>query len=447
MKIAVIGSGITGLSAAWMLSQTADVTLFERDARLGGHSNTVVTPTGTPVDMGFIVYNIPNYPNLTGLFDTLGVATENSDMSFAVSMDGGRLEYFGSEKPSELFAQRLNLVRPRFWLMLRDLMRFYRTAGNVLQQTGGADLSLGDYLAEHKYSRPFLEDHLLPMAAAIWSAPTAEIMGFPVRTFVRFFENHKLLNVIDRIQWRTVTGGSRSYVQKILQAYAGRVVLGDGAAAVWRSEHGVHVRTFSGHEAVFDQLVMACHADQSLRLLQDADQAERGVLGNFRYAPNRAVLHQDTALMPKRRKVWASWNYLGERPPGGRESDGRAVSITYWMNRLQNLKSPEPLLVTLNPLHEPAPDKTIASFDYEHPIFDRAALLGQSQLREIQGRNRLWFCGAWAGYGFHEDGLASGCAVAEALGANRPWSVAAEASTAYANSQPLDPALSRHAAE
>jgi uncharacterized protein len=447
MKLAVIGSGIAGLGAAWLLARTADVTVFECEGRLGGHSNTVEAPDGTAVDTGFIVFNTPNYPNLTGLFETLGVQTEASNMSFGVSMDGGGLEYFGSERPSELFAQRINLVRPRFWRMLRDLMRFYRTAGGVLDQPASADMSLGDYLAEHRYSTAFLEDHLLPIAAAIWSAPTAEILSFPVRTFVRFFENHKLLNVIDRLEWRTVTGGSRSYVNRIRDSFNGTFNLADGAAAVWRSDQGVHVRTQQGHEAVFDQVVMACHADQSLRLLTDADQAERSVLANFRYAPNRAILHQDVSLMPKRRKVWASWNYLGDRPANGSSQDGRSVSVTYWMNRLQNLTTPEPLLVTLNPLRAPAPEKVIAAFDYEHPIFDRAAIAAQAQIGDIQGRNRVWFCGAWSGYGFHEDGLASGCAVAEALGAQRPWAVTSEASTAFANCQPHEGARWRVAAE
>ncbi len=447
MKVAVIGTGITGLGAAWLLRQNADVTVFEQNSRPGGHSNTVDAPDGTPVDTGFIVFNTPNYPNLTGLFDVLGVETEDSNMSFAVSMNGGRLEYFGSERPSELFAQRINLLRPRFWSMLRDLLRFYRSAGAVLDGPGSAKMSLGDYLDHHRYGRPFLEDHLLPIAAAIWSAPTAEILAFPVQTFVRFFENHKLLNVIDRIQWRTVSGGSRSYVRKIMAMLGDRVLLGQGVTAVWRSPEGVHVQTSSGDAQIFDHVVMACHADQSLRLLCDANPQERDVLAAFRYAPNQAILHSDTKLMPKRQKIWASWNYLGERKMGQSEADGHSVSVTYWMNRLQNLQTDRPLFVTLNPLHAPDPNSVMGTFDYEHPIFDRAAIEAQTRLADIQGQDRIWFCGAWAGYGFHEDGLASGCAVAEALGARRPWQIAAEASTAFANSQPRNLAAWREAAE
>ncbi|MDM0011285.1 FAD-dependent oxidoreductase [Variovorax sp. J22P168] len=420
--IAVIGSGISGLSAAWLLSRRHRVTLFEADSRPGGHSHTVdvATPCGTvAVDTGFIVFNEAAYPNLTALLDHLGVPTRDAEMSFAVSLDQGALEYSGSGL-SGLFAQRGNLLRPRFWSMLRDLVRFYREAPGEAGRFGL--LPLDDYLDRRGYGRAFRDDHLYPMAAAIWSTPAARIGDYPTEAFVRFCENHQLLTLGRRDAWRTVEGGSRSYVQRLCALLGDRLRLGSAAIEVRRTGQGVQVRSHGRPDAErFDQVVIATHADQALRLLPDARADETKLLGAFRYSRNRAVLHSDPALMPRRRAVWSSWNYLAER---GR---AEALSVSYWMNRLQGIDAATPLFLTLNPIHEPAPAHHIRTETYEHPLFDADAMRAQAGLWSLQGRDRTWFCGAYFGSGFHEDGLQAGLAVAEALGqVRRPWQVANE---------------------
>jgi uncharacterized protein len=404
-RIAVIGAGIAGMGAAWALSRRHDVTLFEREPRPGGHSNTVEADD-VAVDTGFIVYNARNYPNLVRLFDRLGVPTENSDMSFAVSVGDGALEWSGTNLLT-LFGQPRNLLSPRFHRMWRDILRFNKQATAALESGALEGLTLGDYLAAGRYSEQFRLDYLLPMGAAIWSAPMAEMLAFPARTFVRFFVNHGLVTVNDRPQWRTVTGGSREYVRRLLADYRGTLRLGAAVRAVKREADGVLV---DGER--FDQAVIAAHGDQALSMLADADPAERNVLGRFRFQANRAVLHRDESLMPRRRRVWSSWNYLSEP----RRDMQRRVGLTYWMNKLQNLDPAKPLFVTMNPLREPAPETVYASFDYEHPLFDTGAIAAQGELVRIQGVRRTWFCGAWAGYGFHEDGLKAGLGVARALG-------------------------------
>jgi predicted NAD/FAD-binding protein len=423
LDIAVVGSGISGLVAAWLLARRHRVTLYESDARLGGHSHTVeVTPRGAPpiaVDTGFIVYNEPAYPNLTALFAHLGVATQASEMSFAVSLDDGALEYSGSDLRG-LFAQRGNLVNLRFWSMLRDLVRFYREA--PLDAARAGLLPLDDYLRERGYGRAFREDHLYPMAAAIWSTPAAQIGRYPTEAFIRFCENHRLLTLRDRPAWRTVTGGSREYVRRLAAALGDRVRRGRAALALRRDEAGAAVVTAGDARGErYDHVVVATHADQALRLLGDASADERRLLGAFAYSRNRAVLHGDAALMPRRTAVWSSWNYLADR----RRAD--ALCVSYWMNRLQGIDARVPLFLTLNPAREPRPELVHRTEIYEHPLFDGAALRAQRQLWSLQGRRRTWFCGAYFGAGFHEDGLQAGLAVAEALGGvRRPWSVADE---------------------
>lgn len=422
-KIAVIGSGISGLAAAWLLSQRHEVTLFEKAYRAGGHSRTVdVAMPGagmTPVDTGFIVFNEATYPNLTALFAHLGVATRESDMSFSVSLDGGAFEYSGGARLTGLFAQRRNLWSPRFWSMLRDLIRFYREAPAHAGKLGVA--TLGEFLAANRYGPAFRDDHLLPMAAAIWSAPTLSILDYPAESFIRFCENHGLLRIGRRPRWRTVEGGSRAYVDKLLAAMSGRVLLGRAAARVIRNPGGVEIRDRDGGAERFDQVVIATHADQALALLDDPSPAEVALLSAFRYSRNAAVLHDDPKLMPRRRKAWASWNYLGRRAPGG-GTDGLCVS--YWMNRLQGIDHPRPLIMTLNPNREPVPGSVIDITTFDHPLFDSAAMAAQRDFWPIQGERGTWYCGAWLGAGFHEDGLQAGLAVAEAIGARRPWTVA-----------------------
>ncbi|MCW5687216.1 MAG: FAD-dependent oxidoreductase [Pseudolabrys sp.] len=419
LKIAVIGTGISGMSAAWLLQQRHDVTVYERASRLGGHSNTVDV-AAIPIDTGFIVYNPVNYPNLTALFDHFDVPTKTSDMSFGVSLDGGALEYSGSDLAG-LFAQKRNLLRPRFLSMLRDLMRFYRDAPAAAVALADPAITLGEYLRSGGYGDAFCRDHLLPMAAVIWSAPPRQMLDYPAAAFIRFHANHGLLQIADRPEWRTVDGGSKVYVAKLTAGFADRIRLDCGAVTVRRTSDGVVVGDDNGNIDQFDHVVLATHADQSLALLEDADNAERDVLGAFRYSQNLAVLHTDARFMPRRRAAWSSWNFIGDR-----DADARAC-VTYWMNRLQSIAGAPDMFVTLNPPEPPHAGTLLHSEVYEHPMFDAAAIRAQSELWSLQGRHNTWFCGAYFGAGFHEDGLQAGLAVAEALGGvRRPWSVANE---------------------
>jgi predicted NAD/FAD-binding protein len=408
------------MSAAWLLSQRHDVTVYERASRPGGHSNTVEVRAADrtiPVDTGFIVYNPKNYPNLTAMFDHFGVATKPSDMSFGVSLDRGRLEYAGTDLLG-LFAQRRNLFRPRFLSMLRDLLRFYREAPAAA--LANPSITLGDYLRAGGYGDAFCRDHLLPMAAAIWSAPPEAMLAYPAAAFIRFHANHGLLQIADRPEWRTVDGGSKTYVQKLTAAFADRVRLDCAAVSLRRTSDGVIVRDVQDGETHFDRVVLATHADQALTLLADADGEERDVLGSFRYSRNLAILHTDARFMPVRPRAWSSWNFIGERDaPSG-------ACVTYWMNRLQSIAGAN-LFVTLNPAQPPHAGTLLHSEIYEHPMFDERAIRAQSRLWSLQGRGNVWFCGAYFGAGFHEDGLQAGLAVAEALGGvRRPWTVADE---------------------
>lgn len=420
-RIAVIGTGISGLSAAWLLSKRHTVDVYEADARIGGHSNTVdvdIDGRRIPVDTGFIVYNEPCYPNLTALFDQLGVETAATDMSFAVSLDRGRLEYAGSDLFG-LLAQPTNLLRPRFWSMMSDLLRFYREAPAGLATMG--EESLDDWLDARGYGAAFREDHLHPMAAAIWSTPAMEVGRYPVAAFVRFCENHGLLRLTGRPVWRTVVGGSRNYVARLAAPFADRIRLATPVAAIRRDGAGVEVIDAAGRSQRYDRVVIATHADRALAMLADPDADERRLLSAFRYSRNEAVLHRDPALMPERRRAWASWNYLSD----GAGHD-RKLSVTYWMNRLQPLGADAPdLFVTLNPLREPHPDLVHTRIAYEHPIFDVATFRAQKELWSLQGARDTWFCGAHFGAGFHEDGLQAGLAAAEEAGeTTRPWTVA-----------------------
>ncbi|NNF63793.1 MAG: NAD(P)-binding protein [Acidimicrobiia bacterium] len=412
--MAVIGAGISGLGASWALSRAHRVVLYEARNRLGGHSHTVDVPTAdgpVPVDTGFIVYNEVTYPHLTRLFETLDVPTSPSDMSFSVSIDGG-VEYGGSARG--LLAHPRNLLRRSYRDMLQDIWRFRRLGPQLLASADRS--SIGDLLDAHGFSPAFVDDYLVPMMGAIWSTSGSDIRRYPAEPMLRFLTNHGLIHVTGRPRWRTVTGGSRQYVQRLSHAIDGDIRLGSPVRAIRRDHSGVEIDTSGGTEA-FDQVVIAAHSDQTLRMLGDAaTQQELSALSAIRYQPNVAVLHSDASLMPRSKAAWTSWNAMASA-----EGFDQRTSVTYWMNRLQPLTTERAMFVTLNPIVEPDPALTHGSFEYSHPQFDAAAVSAQHQLAALQGSNRTWFAGAYMGYGFHEDGLQSGLNVAAALGSPAPW--------------------------
>ena len=433
-RVAVIGTGVSGLSAAWHVNQFCSVTVYEAEESIGGHVKTelVPLPNGSArVDMGFIVYNVEAYPNLTALFKHLGIATQETDMSLAISMDNGKIEYAGGYL-SQLVAQKRNLLRPRFWSMLSDLVRFYRTAPNDLNELEDSGEALGEYLRRKRYGAAFRDDHLLPMAAAIWSTGAGSMLEFPAAAFIRFYDNHGLLKLVNRPVWRTVSGGSQTYVQKIVGSLARDVRTLCPVKSVSRQEDGVLIVAEDGSSERYDHAIIATHADQALALLAQPTPEERHLLGAFRYTQNPTYLHGDISFMPRRRRAWASWNYVGRGEAKGAGEQGPPV--TYWMNQLQSLNAQTPILVTLNPTRPP--ESVYASHTFEHPVLDRAAINAQKQLWSLQGKGGVWYCGAYFGSGFHEDGLQAGLAVGEAItGKRRPWSVANESSRIHLRSQ------------
>jgi predicted NAD/FAD-binding protein len=424
MKVAVIGSGISGLAAAHRLRGHARVTLFEAGSYFGGHTHTVDVSlpdrhghTVTHgVDTGFLVLNERTYPGLIALLAELQVPTAPSDMSFSVQVPGAgvlgarALEWSGSNLAT-VFAQRRNLLRPRFWGMLSELLRFNRLCTDLAEsgQEQALVQPLGDFLDQHGFGPAFRHWYFLPMLGCIWSCPTDQMLRFPVATMVRFCHNHGLIQVQNRPQWHTVAGGARQYVHAILQGLDAR--LATPVTHIERTMAGVSVRA-AGVTEPFDAVVLAVHSDQALRLLAQPSAAERRVLGAIRYQPNRAVLHTDTRVMPRRRAAWAAWNY--ERAADGAQESAQ-VCLHYWLNRLQPLPFAQPVLVSLNPVSPIDPAKILGEFDYDHPVFDLSAWSAQKQVAELQGVQRTWFAGAWTGYGFHEDGLQSGYRAADAL--------------------------------
>ncbi|MEO8164495.1 MAG: FAD-dependent oxidoreductase, partial [Betaproteobacteria bacterium] len=370
-----------------------------------------------PVDTGFLVFNDRTYPNLVELFRLLGVQTLGSEMSFSVRVDEERLEWAGNSLAS-VFAQKRNLIRPEFWSMLKDIVRFNRETTRLLAQYPREQGTLGSFLASGGYGRAFREWYLLPMSGAIWSCPTRQMLEYPAETFFRFCHNHGLLQLSGRPLWRTVAGGGREYVRKLAAPIAD-VRVGCLVESVTRDNTGVHVKSGGGRIESFSQIVFACHSDQTLALLDDAVDAEKKVLSPFFYQRNRAILHTDPALLPRNRDTWSAWNYIA----GSDGSDAHPVSVSYLVNKLQPLPFKRPVIVSLNPTHQPDARHVIDEFDYAHPVFDRASIEAQRELPAIQGKRHTWYCGAWTGYGFHEDGLDSALSVANALGIRAPWQV------------------------
>ncbi len=425
MRVAVVGTGIAGNAAAFALNRKHQITVYERELRAGGHSHTVEVDWDgrrIAVDTGFIVYNEQNYPELTALLAYLGVATRPSRMSFSVSADGGALEWMGGgerlrETLDGVFAQRSNLVSLPFLGMLRDMLRFNRQSLQDRAAGRLKGLTLGDYLRARGYSKRLMRDYLVPMGASIWSMPADRMLEFPAENFVAFFDNHRLLHD-ERPVWRTVEGGSARYVEKLTAPFRDRIRYGAAVTAIERTRAGVMLTDSLGHRERYDQVVIAAHCDQALAMLTDASREERSILGAIRYRPNAVYLHRDPRLMPKRRRAWAAWNFLRANGRGEANAD---VAVTYWMNALQGIDPACPLFVSLNPPFEPDGALTFARFTCDHPQFDQAAFTAQARLDDIQGTNRTWFCGAWTGYGFHEDGLRSALSVADRLGADIPW--------------------------
>ncbi|MES2984647.1 MAG: FAD-dependent oxidoreductase [Pseudomonadota bacterium] len=415
-SIAIIGTGISGMGAAHLLHPHHDITVYERAAEIGGHTRTRMVETGgvsIPVDTGFIVFNERNYPNLVGLFKQLGVPVQKSDMTFAATIDGGAFEWCARDL-NGVFGQRRNLLNPKFYGMIRDVLRFNKHARAMVD--AAPEMTLGELVAQLKLGRGFLANYLLPMGGAIWSCSPTMMLDFPAATFVHFFENHGLLAFSGQPQWYTVTGGSREYVARITAAFAHKIRTNCAVVGVTRRDGKVHVRDSQGGVSVYDEVVFASHADQTLAMLEDASAAETEILGAFSYQPNQAVLHGDASVMPRRKRCWASWVYHART--GGAEP---AISVTYWMNLLQSIDEKHLLFVTLNPLTPIAPEHVFDTHQFEHPVFTGAAMAAQRRMGELQGINGCWFAGAYTRYGFHEDGLLSAVRVAQAMGARIPW--------------------------
>ena len=408
LRIAIIGTGISGLGAAWLLYPHHDITLFEKEPRPGGHARTV-RAEGVDVDTGFIVCNRRTYPLFIPLMEKLGVLLEPSDMSFSASFEGGRYEY-GTFSTRAMFAQPMCLMDAGHWRLIRDILRFFRQAPAHSAHEG----SIGDLISALRLGTEFRDRFLLPISGAIWSTPTADMLRFPASAFVRFFDNHGLLSVRGQPQWLTVKGGSQTYVNRILEQVSSDVRLSCPVYSVRRGTDFILIASPRGEER-FDRVVFATHAPQALAMLQDADKDETAILGALRTQANRMVLHSDLRLMPRRRAVWASWNYVTQ---GTTPTTDQPISLSYWMNRLQNLETPRPLIVTLNPEIEPMHVHDEASF--AHPQFDAAAIAAQARLGEIQGLGGIHYAGAWTRYGFHEDGLLSALRVAQSMGIEWP---------------------------
>ena len=414
MKIGVIGSGVSGLVSALTLQEKFEVSLFEKNSKLGGHSNTVTIEQENKkysVETGFIVLNDKNYPIFTSLLKHLNIGVNNSSMSFSVSVDKGQFEY--SSSYIGLLGQTKNIIDPKYWGMLRDINYFYNNALKDVKDCPDNE-TLGQFLKRFNYSNKFIDYHLVPMTASIWSCPTKSILNFPIKSLLVFFENHKLLNIYNRPKWSTVNKGSREYVKKIQSLLKGKIYTNAKVNKISKSKEGIRVHYQDGINT-FDKVILACHADQSSEILIENFSEEANLLKDFKYQKNTSILHSDINFMPKRKSVWSSWNYITETGNSGN------LSITYWMNELQGINSPKPILLSLNPKILPNPDLIYGQYSYSHPILDNNAINIQKKLSSIQGKNNLWFCGAWTGFGFHEDGVKSAVEIANSHNIDLPW--------------------------
>ena len=414
MKIGVIGSGVSGLVSALTLQERFEVSLFEKNSKLGGHSNTVTIEQENnkySVETGFIVLNDKNYPIFTSLLKHLNIGVNNSSMSFSVSVDKGQFEY--SSSYIGLLGQTKNIIDPKYWGMLRDINYFYTNALKDVKDCPDNE-TLGQFLKRFNYSNKFIDYHLVPMTASIWSCPTKSILNFPIKSLLVFFENHKLLNIYNRPKWSTVNKGSREYVKKIQSLLKGKIYTNAKVNKISKSKEGIRVHYQDGIKT-FDKVILACHADQSSEILIENFSEEANLLKDFKYQKNTSILHSDINFMPKRKSVWSSWNYITETGNSGN------LSITYWMNELQGINSPKPILLSLNPKILPNPDLIYGQYSYSHPILDNNAINIQKKLSSIQGKNNLWFCGAWTGFGFHEDGVKSAVEIANSHNIDLPW--------------------------
>ena len=414
MKIGVIGSGVSGLVSALTLQERFEVSLFEKNSKLGGHSNTVTIEQENKkysVETGFIVLNDKNYPIFTSLLKHLNVGVNNSSMSFSVSVDKGQFEY--SSSYIGLLGQTKNIIDPKYWGMLRDINYFYTNALKDVKDCPDNE-TLGQFLKRFNYSNKFIDYHLVPMTASIWSCPTKSILNFPIKSLLVFFENHKLLNIYNRPKWSTVNKGSREYVKKIQSLLKGKIYTNAKVNKISKSKEGIRVHYQDGIKT-FDKVILACHADQSSEILIENFSEEANLLKDFKYQKNTSILHSDINFMPKRKSVWSSWNYITETGNSGN------LSITYWMNELQGINSSKPILLSLNPKILPNPDLIYGQYSYSHPILDNNAINIQKKLSSIQGKNNLWFCGAWTGFGFHEDGVKSAVEIANSHNIDLPW--------------------------
>lgn len=425
MRIAVVGSGISGLGCAWALSKAHSVVLLEKSQSLGGHARTIDITDGSgsvPVDTGFIVFNKKNYPNLTALFEHLNVPVARSSMSFGVTLNQGKFEY-GTSGLKGFLGQPSNFFKPSFWRMFGDIRKFNRDAIDYCGKN--ENMTLGELLDGLNLSVHFRNAYLLPMTASIWSTPVSKMLDYPARSILTFLENHGLLTLFDQPQWFTVEGGSREYLKRLVKDFQGEHRTGVDIKSVNRQETGISVEFSDGVKEHFDRLVFACRPHQTLEMLSDASGVERGILSSFGSTTNRVMTHSDQSFMPTRRACWSSWTYMGnvafQQDSGSPLSRDEVVSLTYWMNNLQPLKSTAPILVTMNPAKEADTELIQDTWETDHPVFDQPAIQAQKGLKEIQGVGNIYYCGAWTGYGFHEDGLRSGLEVAEQMDVELPW--------------------------